>query len=234
MRRPSFIGIVGHGPDFAKEDGAVVVLRQLGADVRPIDLWDDPAAMFKTAEETARAVIVEAGARPDIGALVLRRLRREPRLQGVGAILAIHHEQVARLDPSAGFDDFVLVPLVPAELYARVRALEWRRSEFTTEDRVKLGDVFIDRAAREVTRGGEVIVLTAREFDLLSYLVDHRGKVVSRTELLERVWGASYEGGPRTIDIHVRRLRAKLGPDLDLATFRRSGYRLNALGGARP
>jgi DNA-binding response OmpR family regulator len=233
MRRPSFIGIVGHGPDFAKEDGAVVVLRQLGADVREIDLWDDPANMFRSAEEVARAVVVEAGSRPDIGALVLRRLRREPRLQGIGVILAIHHEQVARLDPSAGFDDFVLVPLVPAELYARVRALEWRRSEFTTEERVKLGDVFIDRAAREVTRGGEVIVLTAREFDLLSYLVDHRGKVVSRGELLERVWGASYEGGPRTIDIHVRRLRAKLGPDLDLATFRRSGYRLNALGGAR-
>src|SRR5262249_32316282 len=155
---------------------------------------------------------------PDIGALVLRRLRREPRLGGVGAILAIHRDQVARIDPSAGLDDFVLAPVVPAELYARIRALEWKRTEFTTAERGKLGALVIDRAARAVRRGGEVLGLTAREFELLSYLADQRGKVVSRTELLERVWGQSYEGGPRTIDIHVRRLRAKLGPELDLVT----------------
>ena len=82
-------------------------------------------------------------------------------------------------------------------------------------------------------RGGELIGLTAREFDLLAYLADHRGKVVSRAELLERVWGSSYDGGPRTIDIHVRRLRAKLGPDLDLLTFRGSGYRLGAPRGVK-
>ncbi|NUP09525.1 MAG: response regulator transcription factor [Polyangiaceae bacterium] len=226
MARASFVGIVGHGPDIDRDDGAAHVLRQLGADVRTLDLWDDPAGMFKREDEAARAVIVDAGARPDIGALVLRRLRREPRLSEVGAILAVDHRQVARLDPSAGFDDFILCPVVPGELYARVRALEWKKSEFTTEERVKLGAIMIDRAAREVTRGAEVIGLTAREFDLLSYLADQRGKVVSRTELLERVWGTAYEGGPRTIDIHVRRLRAKLGPGLDLVTFRRSGYRL--------
>lgn len=230
MGRPSFIGVVGHAPDFAREDGAAFVLRQLGAEVRAIDLWDDPSTMFLRDDETARAVVVEAGARPDIGALVLRRLRREPRLGGVGAILSVQCEQVARLDPSTGFDDFVVAPVLPAELYARVRALEWRRSEFTTEERVKVGGLVIDRAAREVSRGGEIINLTAREFDLLAYLADQRGKVVSRSELLEKVWGQAYEGGPRTIDIHVRRLRAKLGTDLDLVTFRRSGYRLGAPG----
>jgi DNA-binding response OmpR family regulator len=231
MSRATFVGIVGHGPEIDRDEGCAHIMRQLGADVRTLDLWDDPSVMFLRDDETARAVIVEAGARPDIGALVLRRVRREPRLAGVGAILAIDHRQVGRLDPSAGFDDFVLSPVVPAELYARVRAVEWKKSEFTTEDRVKLGSIFVDRAAREVTRSGEVMTLTAREFDLLSYLADQRGKVVSRTELLERVWGASYEGGPRTIDIHVRRLRAKLGPELDLVTFRRSGYRLGTPGG---
>lgn len=228
MGRRSFVGIVGHGPDLGRDDGAAQILRQLGAEVRPIDLWDDPGAMFESDDDRARAIVVEAGARADIGALVLRRLRKESRLEGVGMILAIAYEQVMRLDPAAGFDDFILSPLVPGELYARVRAVEWKKSEFTTEERLKLGDVMVDRAAREVTRAGAVIALTAREFDLLSYLAEHRGKVVSRLELLERVWGSRYEGGARTIDIHVRRLRAKLGPELDLVTFRGSGYRLGA------
>lgn len=219
---------MGHGPDLERDGAAAPVLRQLGAEIRTADLWDDPAELFRDATDVARAVVIDAGARPDIGGLVVRKLRREARLEGVGMILAIDRERVSSVDPTAGFDDFVLSPLGPAELYTRIRSVEWKRSEFTTEERVKMGGLVIDRAAREVTKSGELIVLTAREFDLLSYLADHRGKVVSRTELLERVWGASYEGGPRTIDIHVRRLRAKLGVELDLTTFRRSGYRLGA------
>ncbi|MBK6519082.1 MAG: response regulator transcription factor [Polyangiaceae bacterium] len=228
MAPRSFVGVIGHAPDTERDEGAAPALRQLGAEVRTVDLWDEPVTLFERDDDVARAIVVEAGSRPDIGALVLRRLRREPRLAGVGALLVIDHRQVARLEPSVGFDDFVLSPVVPAELYARVRKLEWKASEFTTEERLKLGDIYVDRSAREVMRGGELIGLTAREFDLLAYLADHRGKVVSRAELLERVWGSSYDGGPRTIDIHVRRLRAKLGPDLDLMTFRGSGYRLGA------
>jgi len=233
MRPPSFIGIIGHGPELERPDGAVEALRLLGAEVRALDLWDDPADLFHSDDEVARAVVVEAGARADVGALVLRRLRKEPRLAGVGAILAIEREQASRLDPTSGFDDFVLIPLVPAELYARVRSSEWKRSEFSMEERVKLGSVVIDRPAREVSQEGAVINLTSKEFDLLVYFADRRGKVVSRSELLERVWGSSYDGGARTIDIHVRRLRAKLGPTLDLITFRGAGYRLGAPGARR-
>jgi DNA-binding response OmpR family regulator len=134
--------------------------------------------------------------------------------------------QIARLEPSSGFDDFLLVPYVPAELYARVRMVEWRRSEFATEERMKVGALVIDRAAHDVSVGGAPVPLTAKEFALLSYLCERRGKVVSRAELLRRVWGASYEGGERTVDIHVRRLRAKLGAALPLATLRGAGYRL--------
>lgn len=219
---------MGHGPELERDGAAANVLRQLGAQIRTADLWDDPAGLFEQDSDVARAVVIDAGARPDIGGLVVRKLRREPRLEGVGMILAIDRDRVSSIDPTAGFDDFVLAPLIAAELYTRIRSVEWKRSEFTTEERVKMGGMVIDRAAREVTKSGELIILTAREFDLLSYLADRRGKVVSRTELLERVWGTSYEGGPRTIDIHVRRLRAKLGVELDLTTFRRSGYRLGA------
>jgi DNA-binding winged helix-turn-helix (wHTH) protein len=227
MGRRSFIAIVGHGPDLEREEGAASVLRGLGAEVRAIDLWDEPARLFGGDDEiAARAIVVEALDRPDLAAAALRALRREPRLDDVGALVSVTHPQIARLDPSGGFDDFLLVPYVPAELYARVRMVEWRRSEFATEERMKVGALVIDRAAHDVSLGGMHVPLTAKEFALLSYLCERRGKVVSRSELLKRVWGNRYEGGERTVDIHVRRLRAKLGPGLPLVTLRGAGYRL--------
>lgn len=226
--RRRFIAVVGHGPDLGREEGAARTLRQLGADVRTIDLWDEPALLFRGEEAEPRAIIVEGGSRPDLAVAVLRGLRREPRLERIGAIVAMAHDQVARLDPASGFDDFVLCPFVPAELYARIRQLEWRRSEFSTEERTKVGDLVIDRSAHEVSCGGVVVSLTAREFALLGYLAERRGKVVSRDELLRKVWGGGYDGGARTVDIHVRRLRAKLGPALDLRTYRGAGYKLAA------
>lgn len=223
-----FIAVAGHTPDLEREDGAAALLRQLGADVRTMGLWDEADALFLAESDVARVVIVEAGARPDIAALALRALRKEPRLEGVSAIVAVARDQVARLDPASGFDDFVLTPFIPAELYARIRALEWRTAEFSSEERTKVGEIVIDRAAHEVTLHGAVIALTAKEYALLCHLSDRRGRVVSRAELLSRVWGAHYDGGPRTVDIHVRRLRAKLGPALDLSTTRGAGYKLGA------
>ncbi len=224
----SFVAVLGDPAQFSNEDGATVILRQLGATVRALDLWADPRELIVHASDVPRCIVIEAGARPDVAGLVLRQVRGEPHFADVGVLLAIAHDQIARVEPHAGFDDFVLTPLLPAELYARVRGIEWRRSEFTNDERIKLGSIVIDRAGREATQAGAPIALTGREFDLLVYLADHRGKVVSRAELLRRVWGPSYEGGDRTIDIHVRRLRAKFGSELALETFRGAGYRLSA------
>src|SRR5690606_4740738 len=116
---------------------------------------------------------------------------------GIGAIVAVTHPQVARLDPELGFDDFVLVPYVPAELYARVRTVEWRRSEFSSEERIKVGRILIDRSGHEVRVGRRAISMTAREYALLVFLCERRGRVVSREEALARVWGEDYEGGAR-------------------------------------
>jgi DNA-binding response OmpR family regulator len=226
VRVRTFVGIVGHGPDLDREDGAAQVLRGLGAEVHTLDLWDEPQKLFIADESECRALVVEALDRPDLARAALRALRREPRLAEVGAIVAVSDRQVARMEPSAGFDDFVLSPYVPAELYARIRMIEWRRSEFSTEERVKVGTIVIDRAARDVSVDGASVAFTAKEFALLSYLCDRRGKAVSREELLKRVWGHAYEGGARTVDIHVRRLRAKLGHALPLVTLRGAGYRL--------
>jgi DNA-binding response OmpR family regulator len=222
----AFIAIVGHGPELEREDGAANVLRALGAEVTTLDLWDDPQRLFHEEDAEPRVLLVEALDRPDLAVAALRALRREPRLEHVAALIAVKRSQVARIEPSSGFDDFVLTPYVPAELYARIRMLEWRRSEFATEERMKVGSIVIDRAAHEVQLDGASVVLTAKEFALLAYLAERRGKVVSRDELLRRVWGARYEGGARTVDIHVRRLRAKLGSALPLATLRGSGYKL--------
>lgn len=227
-RKPSaFVLVVGHGPQLENEDGAAALLRQLGATVRTLDLWQDFATVFHDdGTGVARAMIVEAGERPDLAVVALRAARREPLLADTPALIALPTRQVARVEPSTGFDDFILFPYVPAELYARIRALEWKRSEFSNEERLKVGALVIDRAAHDVTLDGRRVVLTAKEFSLLLFLASHRGKVFTRSALLAKVWGARYEGGPRTVDIHVRRLRAKLGNALPLDTLRGAGYKL--------
>jgi DNA-binding response OmpR family regulator len=221
--------VVGHGPTLEQEDSAAVLLRQLGAEVRTMDLWDDFArALDRDDNVLVRAVVFEAGDRPDLAVASLRAARREVRLKDVPALIQLPTRQVARLEPSSGFDDFIVSPYDPAELYARIRALEWKRSEFSTEERLKMGPVVIDRAAHEVTLDGRRVSLTAKEFALLAYLAANRGRVFSRDVLLARVWGGRYEGGARTVDIHVRRLRAKLGDGLPLETMRGAGYKLRA------
>ena len=234
----SCILVVGRGPTLEKDDGAVALLRQLGAQVRALDLWEDFTRALDReslgfAEEhqgiiLVRALVFEADDCPDLAVASLRAARREPRLRDVPAIVQIPARQVARLEPSSGFDDFIVTSSGAAELYARIRALEWRRSEFSTDERLKMGPVVIDRAAQEVTLDGRRVTFTAREYALLTYLAANRGRVFSRDELLARVWGARYEGGRRTVDIHVRRLRAKLGEGLPLETMRGAGYKLRS------
>lgn len=228
MSRRRFIVIIGHGPELEREEGAAQVLRGLGADIRTLDLWDEPGRIFQHDDDEARVVLVEAPERPDLATSALRAVRKDERLASVPAIASLSVAQVMRFDPATGFDDFVLFPYVPAELYARIRRLEWQESEFATEERVKVGSLVVDRSAHEVWLDGRPVALTAKELALLSYLCEKRGKVVSREELLRRVWGNRYEGGPRTVDIHVRRLRSKLGQALPLTTRRGAGYKLEA------
>jgi DNA-binding winged helix-turn-helix (wHTH) protein len=221
-----------------REEGAAATLTQLGATVRTLDLWDDPLSLVRDGDEelgvVPRIFVFEALDRPDLAVAALSGLRKEPLFATIPAIVAVTVGQVARVEPASGFDDFVLSPYVPEELYARIRALEWRRSEFSNEERLKMGGLVIDKAAHEVTLDGRPVSLTAKEFSLLAYLCERRGRVLTREHLLARVWGNRYEGGPRTVDIHVRRLRSKLGDALPLETLRGSGYKLRTPQGASP
>ncbi len=226
----SFVVVIGHGPDLEAEEGAATLLRTLGAEVRTLDLWEDGSNLFGDPTSKARVIVIDAGERPDLAVAALRTVRKTAELANTAAMIAVSARQIARVDPASGFDDFIVTPCTPVELYARIRQLEWRRSEFSTEERVKVGQLVIDRAAHEVAIDGRSILLTAKEFALLAFLAQNRGRVFSRETLLARVWGARYEGGPRTVDIHVRRLRMKIGDSLPLETLRGAGYKLRTPG----
>jgi two-component system alkaline phosphatase synthesis response regulator PhoP len=125
----------------------------------------------------------------------------------------------------AGADDYLGKPFSPKELVARMKAV-LRRSEQHWEDHVlMLGDVVLERDAHEVSVGGSRVTLRPKEFDLLAFLLQNRGVVVSRELLLERVWGFDYAGGTRTVDVHVAQLRRKLGRPELIETVRGSGYK---------
>ncbi len=226
MGARAFVVVIGHETQRSAPEGVAALLRTLGSEVRELDLWDDGSALFEREPGSARAIVIEAGERPDFAVAALRAIRKSSRLDDVPALVTVSPRQIATFDPASGFDDFIVTPCTPVELYARIRQLEWRRSEFSTEERFKVGRLVVDRAAHEVLVEGRAVALTAKEFALLAFLAQNRGRVFSREALLARVWGERYEGGPRTVDIHVRRLRMKLGDALALETLRGAGYKL--------
>jgi len=124
-----------------------------------------------------------------------------------------------------GCADFCVGSAVPAELDTRLRVL--MAPEADQSPRVLVGGLVIDEAAYSVWLDNEPLDLTFTEFELLRFLATHPGRVFSRKQLLAEVWGFDYYGGPRTVDVHVRRLRAKLGPEYEslIGTVRNVGYR---------
>ena len=161
---------------------------------------------------------------------VCRSIRAEPRTSGVPIImLTAKTDETDRIvGLELGGDDYVTKPFSPKELVARVGAVLRRaRREQPPRSLLRFGPVTVDTDRHVVTCDGRAVRLTAKEFLLLRYLIEHRGRVLSRDVLLSDVWGYTYTGGTRTVDVHIRRLREKL-PMLASAivTVKQFGYKL--------
>ena len=180
-----------------------------------------------------RALLFETLDRPERAAAVLGAVRVGPYFDAVPAIVSLTIDRVDWFEVVHGFDDFVLHPCSPAELLGRIQSAERRRSELGPDAVVQIGGILMDKIAREAQVDGRSVHLTAREFALLAYLCVRRGRVLSRDHLLQHVWGHAYHGGPRTVDVHIRRLRSKLGTALAIDTVRSGGYRLRSVNRSR-
>jgi DNA-binding response OmpR family regulator len=191
----------------------------------------DGGRALTAARETPPDLVILDLMLPGLNGLqVCKALRADRRTAAVPVImLTARGEEAERiLGLDSGADDYVVKPFSPNELMARVRALLRRAAPKDMKDGIlRCGPISVDVERHTVSDGGEQVRLTAKEFLLLQYLLEHRGRVLSRDRLLSDVWDYQYPGATRTVDVHVRRLREKL-PFLEtaLVTVQQFGYKL--------
>ena len=181
-------------------------------------------ALAELDRHPVRIVVLDIGLPGMDGFDVCRSIRYKSKVPVV--MLTARDEEADRVvGLEIGADDYVPKPFSPRELTARLKAV-LRRAEDRVESAVlALDDVLLNRERREVSVAGEPVHLTAKEFDLLAYLLEHPGLVFTRDQLLERVWDLSYSAGTRTIDMHVASVRRKLDRPELIQTVRGIGYR---------
>jgi two-component system alkaline phosphatase synthesis response regulator PhoP len=218
------------GLSAARVDSPAAIMRSLGHHVTVIgyDLTE-----VRQGTLTGDVLIVEAGAHLEIGRDAIKRLRAMDSLAGARVLLCVDVTRVAGLDPEIGADDFVLMPIIPRELSARLRQLGWRETLGQGGRVIKHGGFVLDCVSLEASYRGEPLKLTPYEFQLLKFMTERVGVVFSREELLTRVWGYRHVGRVRTVDTHILNLRGKLGAAGELLeAVRGMGYKLRKLDGS--
>jgi DNA-binding response OmpR family regulator len=207
-------------------------LRDAGYDLVCVSGAAAAAAVERAGNDSWTGAIICATDDMTEAITLCRHLRRreEPI---VPLLLIVARHEIAELKLRNDlFDDFCVAPLHPGELPARVEHLFWRTGQPIDQEMVEHGPLVLNLETYQAGIAGRALDLTYMEYQLLRFLATHPGKVFTRETLLNRVWGYEYYGGARTVDVHVRRLRAKLGEEHAhlIQTVRSVGYRLGQAG----
>jgi DNA-binding response OmpR family regulator len=201
-------------------------LKNAGYGVKTVATGTD--ALAQAAAEEPALIVLDLML-PDIdGIEVCKRIRQHSDVPIL--MLTARDEDVDKIiGLEVGADDYLTKPFNPRELVARIRSILRRAAPERREresEAIQHGDLSVDAGRREVRVGDEEIQLAPKEFDLLWELLDHRGLVLTRDQLLERVWGYTFAGDTRTVDVHVRQLRRKLGDASPIVTVWGVGYKV--------
>jgi two-component system alkaline phosphatase synthesis response regulator PhoP len=202
-------------------------LERAGFKVQMIS--DGEVALHELFATRPDAVVLDLMLPGRSGLEVLRELREEATTRDLPVVVLTARS--AEMDKLLGFehgaDDYLTKPFSPRELVARLKALLRRAQPGRSGGTVEVGDLKVDTLAREATWKGKPLTLTPREFELLAFMASRPGRVSTRDELLRKVWGYDYMGETRTVDVHIRRLRAKLGEKSNpIETVMGAGYKL--------
>jgi two-component system, OmpR family, phosphate regulon response regulator PhoB len=218
-----------------EDEGALVTLLRYNLEregFRVAEARDGEEALLQAAELKPDLILLDWMIPHVSGLEVCRRLRRRPDTRGTPIIMltarAEESDKIRGLD--GGADDYVTKPFSPTELVSRVRALLRRSRPSMAAERLEFADLVMDLAAHRVRRGERDLHLGPTEFRLLRHLMAHPGRVFSREQLLNAVWGSEVYVEPRTVDVHIRRLRLAINieGEADLVrTVRSAGYALD-------
>jgi DNA-binding response OmpR family regulator len=201
---------------------ALPALHSLGLDVKTEPLA--PESIPHLSELSPAVVIADAEENPDQAFRLLGIIASGSR--HLPCIVVLARADIERFPWAEVADEFVASEISPPELGVRLSML-WRRTGGMGDATLRLGPLAMNTGTYQVFVGGRLLDLTYKEFELLRFLIQRPGRVFTRTELLSEVWGYNFYGGTRTVDVHVRRLRAKLGPESEalIQTVRGVGYR---------
>jgi DNA-binding response OmpR family regulator len=159
---------------------------------------------------------------------VAQKMRQE---MNIPLVALMSREKLNGLDINNSIDDFVVKPWEASEVAARIKRILMQKGGMQSEDAIRCGDLVIDSTKCEVLLGDKPIILTFKEYELLRFLANNKGKAFTRDVLLDKVWGWDYYGGDRTVDVHIRRLRSKIEDSTHafIETVRNIGYKFRDL-----
>lgn len=212
-------------------DAATYIAKALGEAGHVVDMAANGEDALEIASETHEVLIVDRMMPKLDGIQLVEKLRRDGVVTPVLFLSALGKVDDRVEGLRAGGDDYLVKPFAMVELLARVEALGRRKGTPDAQTKLICGDLEMDLITRDVRRGESKIDLQPREFKLLEYLMRNAARVVTRTMLLENVWGYHFDPQTNVIDVHISRLRGKIDKGFDkalLETVRGAGYRLNA------